>query len=291
MSIREEDVFTDKQIAHQLVEAGVVKIPFLTPQEVELLNRLYNEKNPNDQLPIMYDGIHMSIWHSDLDYKTTIRDGIRQITEQAFKRNFKNYRTLTEQFIVKKRGEETTFHVHQDWAIVDEEKYFSLNMWIPLHDVDENNGAMWIVKGSHKIDYKVRGAGILFPNYTIFMEDLEPYITSYPMKAGEALVFYHRTLHGSPYNKTSPWRKVVQVSLLPANAPLQIYFQKDPDSPLEIHNPEDEFNLHYQEIRVESCLRPPTTKAHQLIAHYTPPPIEKETLLATIQHYKTPQGL
>jgi hypothetical protein len=135
-----------------------------------------------------------------------------------------------------------------------------LNIWIPLQDVDEKNGAMWIVKGSHKIDRKIRGAGILFPDYYSILNELKPYMTSFSMKAGEALLFYHCTIHGSPANQSHNPRIVVQVSLIPSQAPLQIYFQKQPLAPLEIHSPDDDFVFKYNRIREDSEIMPPTAQ-------------------------------
>lgn len=282
MLVREKDVFKDKKLAYQLLLDGVVKIPFLTTEEVDSINLFYDDMHNNADPPTMYDGIHMTIWNSDLNYKLKIKNRIKSIVTPAFERNFENYRTLTEQFIVKKPGLETTFHIHQDWSIVDENKFFSLNFWIPLHDVDENNGAMWIVKGSHNINQKIRGAGVIYPDYRPLLEDLKPLATSYDMKAGEALIFYHSTLHGSPFNKSNSVRKVVQVALLHRDTPLQIYFQKDSLSPLEIHKPEDDFSYNYNEIRIESTLRPPTPNPQEVFTDYHYNNLQKSEIIECI---------
>lgn len=269
MNVSEFQVFKNQDFAKTLVKDGVVKIPFLSNQQLKQLNDFYLEMHPDDNLPALYDGIYMTIWHSDLDYKLKVRDTIKQIISAAFEENFIKYRALSQQFIIKKPGKETTFPIHQDWAIVDEEKYFSLNIWIPLHDVNEKNGAMWIVKGSHNIERKIRGAGILFPDYTQMIEELKPYMTSFDMNAGEALIFYHSTIHGSPHNQSEESRKVIQVSLLPQEAPMQVYFQKNENSPLEIHLPEEDFNFKYEKIREDSFTTPPTKLANSVIRNYS----------------------
>ena len=60
---------------------------------------------------------------------------------------------------------------------------------MPLQDVNENNGAMWILKKSHNINRPIRGAGYLFPNYGPILEELKKRATLFSMKAGEALIF------------------------------------------------------------------------------------------------------
>lgn len=285
MSVSVNEVFLDSQYAEILQSDGVVKIPFLNNEELDKIRGLYARMH-HDKMPTnTMHGIHMTIWHPDEEYKTVIRDGIRDTIEPAFKRNFTDYRTLTHQFIIKSTGEDTTFHIHQDWAIVNEVKDFSLNIWIPLQDVSEVNGAMWIVKGSHRLNYPVRGAGVLYPDYSECFDDLKPYMTSFPMKAGEALIFYHCTLHGSPSNKGEELRKVIQVSLVHENTPLQIYFQKDSNSPLEIHHPDDYFTFRYRNIHEESSKRAPTQKPDKLIYDFSKQYIDKSYVLNIIRLY------
>jgi hypothetical protein len=260
MITTEKNIFKNIEYAETLKSDGVIKIPFLKDDELEKLNSFYDESHPQEVPPTMYDGIHMTIWHSDLDYKLKIRDGIKSIITPAFERNFVDYRALSQQFIVKKKGPETTFPIHQDWSIVDESQHFSLNIWIPMQDVDASNGAMWIIKGSHRLGNKIRGAGTLFPNFHPHLDLLKPLMTSFNMKAGEALIFYHSTIHGSPYNQVEKPRKTIQVTLLPIKTPLHVYFQKSPNDPIEVHHPIDDFNFYYNKIREESSTKPPTDK-------------------------------
>jgi hypothetical protein len=278
MKLSEDNVFKNKAFAYELQELGVVKIPFLSDTELSELNQFYNNEHPTGQPPTMYDGIHMTTWHKNLDYKLHIKSQLKKIIDPACERVFVNYRAISQQFIVKLQGNETTFPIHQDWAIVDENKYFSLNLWIPLQDVDEKNGSMYIVRGSHKINKKIRGAGILFPNYHQYLDFLKPQMIQFDVKAGEALIFYHSTIHGSPYNQCENARKVVQVSVLPKEAPIQIYFQSEKDSPLEIHHPEDDFNFYYNDIREESETRPPTDKPSELVYGFQYKQIETSDL-------------
>jgi len=282
MLAKEEDIFKLEELAAQLKEDGVIKIPFLNADELNKLNEFYNQLHPDGNPPAMYDGIHMTIWHSDLNYKLKIRDEIKEILKPSFERNFQDYRAISQQFIVKQKGEKTIFPIHQDWSIVDEEKYFSLNIWIPLQDVDESNGAMWIVKGSHKIGNKVRGAGVLFPDFYSSIEKLKPYTTSFPMKAGEALIFYHSTIHGSPHNQSENPRITIQVTLLPQEAPMHIYFQKDDNSPLEIHNPVDDFNFYYNQIREDSQTIPPTNSPTEIRASEIPFKFSIEKIIESV---------
>lgn len=267
----------------QLAEDGVIKIPFLTDPELEQIRKLYDETHGEGDPPSMYDGIHMTIWHKDRAYKLRINRHLKHILKAACERTFKDYRAISQQFIAKRKGPETTFPIHQDWSIVDEYKYRSFNLWIPLQDVDESNGAMWIVKGSHNIKRKIRGAGYLFPNYYPALEELKRHMTSYSMKAGEALLFFHNTLHGSPYNANDGYRVATQISIIPEDAPLQVYFQKGANEPLEVHHPADDFTFYYDRIREESEVRPPTGMASELLPSLQVRPASYQEVLKAIQ--------
>lgn len=274
----------DQTLEAQLEQDGVVRIPFLTQEELAEVQAFYTGLHGGGNPPALYDGIHMTIWSPDLDYKLKIKENLERILAAACERNFKNYRALNQQFIVKLKGEETTFPVHQDWSIVDESKYISFNIWVPLQDVDANNGAMWILKRSHNINRPVRGAGYLFPNYNPILEELKKRSTVFSMKAGEALIFFLNTIHGSPANQSENERVVIQSAILPGEAPFQIYHQPEPGIALEVHHPKDDFTYHYERLREDSMVKAPTDKGFEVLESYVNTPVTLEEVLEAINH-------
>lgn len=282
----EYDLFRSSFHATELRKDGVICFPLLDENGLNAIKDIYNKAHSTGKIPALLDGIQMTIWHNDTEYKLSIREGLEKILTPYFDSIFKNYRALSQQFIVKLSGVDTTFPVHQDWSIVNETNFFSLNIWIPLHDVDEKNGAMWIVKGSHKLNQPIRGAGNLFPNYFSLLDELKPYMTSFPMKAGEALLFYHSTIHGSPANIAEEPRIIVQASVVPEKAPMEIYFQPLGTKTVEIHNPEDNFNFFYNNIREESLNRPPTAKSSAILENFELNPVSLKAIRKAQQSLK-----
>ena len=274
----------DSAAAETLREDGVVKLPFLTDSELAEIRDFQLGIHDQGDPPTMFNGIHMTIWDSHTAYKLAVMRRLQELTKAACDRTFNEYRALSQQFVIKKKGPQTTFPIHQDWCITNEKQYVSFNIWIPLQDVDAESGAMWIVKKSHRIKRDVRGAGYLFPNYLNIFEDLKPHMTSFSMKAGEALLFYHRTIHGSPSNmKCEGNRLVVQLAVLPKEAPMEIYFQKTADSQLETHNPADNFNFYYDKITEESQVRPPTNSPSSVAGPMQVTDVTLEEVLQAIQ--------
>lgn len=253
-----EALFQQPDLQRQLDQDGCVVVPFLEPDELKALREFYYGLHPDGMAPQMRDGIHMTIWCSDRPYKDAIREGLQRILGAASRRLYQDFRLVSPVFIVKRKGADTTFPIHQDWNVVDETQHRAFNMWIPLHDVDESNGALWIVKGSHKFPNHVRGPGYLFPRLYHLEGHIRPMMEPMAMKAGNALIFYHRVIHGSPPNQSETPRVVVAMSVLPKEVPLHIYFQKDEASQLECYHPHDEFIYEFDNVRDQTAFKPPS---------------------------------
>lgn len=271
-----KSLFKDSALQHQLNEKGYVTIQVLNDAELSELRSFYSEIHP-EGAPEKIDGIHMTTWCEDLDYKLSVANRLSEIYSKPCEAIFENYRTLNNVFIVKDAGE-TPFKVHQDWNVLDEKENFAINVWIPLYDITQNEGGLWVVEGSHKISRHVRGSAYLFPNYTPFNDELEKAAKSVNLKAGEAIIFYVNIIHGSPPNHGENERIATCFSVVPKDAPLTIYFQKNAGDPLEVHSPNDDFMYHYEQIRTESFERAPTDQAAKILPSFVNHPIEQSEL-------------
>lgn len=256
----------NETLQQELKQNGFVVVPFLSEEEVVQLNSFYEEVNSHQEPPDFIDGIHMTSWCKSSDYKKNVSTHLESFFKEATDKFFEKTRQLNHVFIVKKSGKNTTFKVHQDWNVIDENKYESVNVWIPLHDVDENSGALWVLKGSHQIKRKIRGSGYLFPDYSPFFTELEAASTSVKLKAGEAIVFYHSMIHGSPPNMASNDRKAACFTVIPKEAPLCIYFQPTAKDPLQQYEPADDFMYQYDYLRTETLSKPPAKEPVKTMA-------------------------
>lgn len=252
-----EKLFIADSLQQQIDKDGLLTLPFLNEEELAQINDFFYELHPEGVVPEMRDGIHMTLWCSDRAYKIHVRNKLNEMLNNACNRVFVNYRKINACFIVKSGGQQTTFQIHQDWSIVDEEKHRAFNLWIPLHEVDNSNGALWVVKGSHKMTNYVRGAGVLFPDLMPVRDKVKEVMTSVDVEAGTALIFYHRAIHGSPPNMNEKPRVAVALSIVPKDVPLQIAFQKDTSAPLELYEPTDDFIYNYDNVRDDTSRFPP----------------------------------
>lgn len=279
-------IFKDKKRQLELEENGFVVIPFLSLEELRELCQFYNKIHKHQDPPNFIENIHMTTWCSDADYKRNVSVGLSTVFKEASNRFFENSRKLNHVFIVKKNSADSTFKVHQDWNVVDETKYQSVNVWVPLHDVEENSGALWVLRGSHKINRSIRGAGYLFPDYSKYTNELEKTAVSVKLKAGEAIVFFHSVIHGSPPNMAKRNREAACFTVIPKEAPLRIYYQPEKDLPLEVHEPSDDFMFSYKELRKEAHITSPTIKANHILASYINKPVQLNELNVFLKQKK-----
>jgi hypothetical protein len=106
---------------------------------------------------------------------------------------------------------------------VDEKQFNSYNIWLPLVDVNEENGTLLILPNSHTMLNNIRGLNIP-SSFEKVMEEVWQYLVPLNMKAGEALVYDHRLLHASGINKTNTPRLVIVYGLIPSAATMRYYF-------------------------------------------------------------------
>src|SRR5690606_6148058 len=118
-------------------------------------------------------------------------------------------------------GDDGIKHIHQDWSFVDEDLHRSVGLWVPLVDVDEANGTLYVLPGSHRVLRQVRPApglpaGAPNPVTELDFDDLDPV----PLRVGQAIAYDQAVVHGSPPNRTDAPRPAVALNFAPRAAPL-----------------------------------------------------------------------
>ena len=107
----------------------------------------------------------------------------------------------------------TAFPLHQDSQYYGPETghILVISVWIPLVDVDERNGCLCLIPGSHKWGL-LPGARRADHNMVSF-EDVEQRGTPVPepMRCGDFLAFHNLTFHGSRVNRSDGVRWSVDV--------------------------------------------------------------------------------
>ena len=119
-------------------------------------------------------------------------------------------------------------NVDSDRPVIFSEESQILTVWIPMVDVDEQNGCLQIVPGSHKQGLRPCHRdenGRLVP-----VEDIESWgeVQNMHMQVGDVLVFGNLTFHRSLENTSEDIRWSVDLRYSPTGSPLEWLLEKWP---------------------------------------------------------------
>jgi hypothetical protein len=216
---------------------GILDIPFITKLDVELLLQLYHQ-TPKDNLDNRF---HSTMFFDSVDYRKKTSSAILAILGNKIENLLLDYHVLFANFIVKEPNGDTSVGIHQDWSFTSPE-YLSLNIWIPLCDINEQTGLFYGLKQSQKVFKNIR--------YTPYENDrysaLEPIIransTAYKINAGSALIYDGALVHYSDSNRSNQSRIAIGIVIIPKLAPNFHYYKKNINEKcVEIYKVNDSF--------------------------------------------------
>jgi ectoine hydroxylase-related dioxygenase (phytanoyl-CoA dioxygenase family) len=234
-------VFKNNELQKRFDRDGYVVISLLGKEETCQLSALYREVQP-----VSFKGFSSTIYNQDIGLKKSTSERIASIVGDKISRHFESYRLLGFSFLCKTPGEDSIMPIHQDWTIVDESKFDSITIWVPLVDVDDINGAMKVLPGSHKFSDALRSPTLngVFQNIYPQIEEKMEWLK---IKAGEAVVFSQALLHASPPNMSENDRIIATFGLVHQLAKLSFY-HKTKDGLVEQYSIDDDFFLTYNNI-------------------------------------------
>jgi ectoine hydroxylase-related dioxygenase (phytanoyl-CoA dioxygenase family) len=224
----------------QFKKNGYVVIKnFFNSEEVNQINELYKTLNINN-----LDEIYTNLKDRNPEINLEIDLFLKNMYTPKLEKYFKNYSIGGGAFLIKGIGEASVSSLHQDWNVVDESKSYSMGVWCPLVDVNENNGCLQIVPGSHSWFNKLRSFNM--PSICINFDDVKSILKPVISEKGDAVIFAHNVFHGSKPNYTQQIRPVASVSVISKDAPLIHYFRTG--ETIKIIKAETFFNYKVKEL-------------------------------------------
>lgn len=231
--------FKDSALQKQYDRDGYVLIDgMIDKAHVEKLSALFKKIEPHG-----LDKMYCNIYDRSVEENEMIDKTAYEAFAPRFDTVFNDCHLSRAVFIAKGNGPNTASIMHQDWNNVDETKFESFAMWTPLEDVDETNGCIYVVKGSHRMFQSLRSMTI--PTlYLDFDSELEPYLTPVPVRAGQTLIYAHNLFHGSKPKYSGGVRAAIVVGVMPNDA-RTIYYFRDQSNPglVELFETDSDFYL------------------------------------------------
>ncbi len=218
-------VLRDDQRQQELDEQGFVILPLLGADEVQHLRELFVQSTGGVVENTAY-GMYIGLEETDLERKRALIQRLLGTILPRANEHFMDCKPHLGSFLVKAPGADSYTYPHQDWTFVDNPEYRSMTVWTALVDIDESNGALGFVPGSHAFFDKPVGSPS--PDFATCTQGHEAMLYEYlqfvRLKAGEAVVFDNRTIHGATPNRTEQLRLAVAIGMTPREAQLYHYF-------------------------------------------------------------------
>ncbi|GHC06573.1 phytanoyl-CoA dioxygenase family protein [Thermomonas carbonis] len=237
----------------RLHDDGYLQTPLLPRSAVQNLLAAFEQFHP--QLP--ETGFVSSTYSPDLAYKRAVSECITEIIRPHVDSVFQNHRVLGAAFLYKMPGPQSRLPLHQDWTVVDEDRFIAANVWMPLVDADADNGTLCVMPGSHRVMRSIRSPTLPFC-YSGHEDLMQQHMRSLPTKAGEAVIVNQATAHCSPPNLRRTVRPAITVGVVSAQARLRFYYRdrQHNDRRLEMFEQEDDFFLRFDDFHRDIFARP-----------------------------------
>lgn len=210
------NIFKDFGHQQKFDSDGFIVIDLMNEEQLDLFARLDIIKNiePNSSF-------YSTSFSHNSELKKKLDQEINACVKTAVDNLLNEHQPLGTSLLVKESGEGGEMEPHQDWTIVDESRFESVTIWIPLEDVDERNGALSVVRGSHKLSSIIRSP--FFKNsLSNILHQINADSELVRLKKGQAIVFNQALIHSSGLNRAEKPRLAITYGLIPKNA--QLYF-------------------------------------------------------------------
>ena len=234
----------DPDLAERLDRDGYTVVEnLITQADVDHLLSVFRSLD----CPTHHGAWSASMLSADLAYRAAVDRAIKDVLVRRAAPLLPGYRSCVCNFLVKEpqQADAGIVQIHQDPTFVDENRFASIGLWVPLVDTDMTNGGIAVLPGSHRWNDGPRSFGGWSPYLDLSAKLLEQ-AQPVPIRAGSALVFSQKLFHGSPANRSGTTRVSAAALLVSKDAPLHCYYA-NPALPqkLEVFEVDDRFYTRY----------------------------------------------
>lgn len=263
---QKKGIFRDPELQREFHENGFVIVPFISPEQIKRLFEVYKSCYPEG-----VEGFFTTTFANNVEHRENVNRSIREICLEQIENLFENYKILFSSFIVKAPGENSRLILHQDMTLVDEKMYSGINIWCPMVNLTETNGAIEVLPKSHRFYETYRGSSI--PDiYDNVKDEVTSLMQPCYLKAGEAIIFDQSIIHNSPPNLSDTERPTINTFVAHQDAKIKIcYWDKENfGNNVEIFEQEDDFLEKFENFGHNIFSRPSIGKSLGLFPYDFP---------------------
>jgi ectoine hydroxylase-related dioxygenase (phytanoyl-CoA dioxygenase family) len=269
------NIFNDPTIEKEFNRKGFVILDMFTKEEFQQLKALYDEiKGVDGTVDTNKNTYELSFFEKDIERKKYKSDKVYAFLKPYIDSALDDYNPILINLFSKEKGKGEV-PIHQNWTFVDEDRYSSVSFWVPLQDVNRENGTLEVVPGSHKTISKFRGPSIPWVFDELNDKLVDEYMVPLNLKEGQIAILDDGIIHYSSINKTEAPRKAIQAIVKPSNAELIHCFKlkESPADEIKVMEVPDDYFLDFDMWSEPKIVNPPKSIA------YTANKIDELTLL------------
>ena len=214
-----------------LDKLGFCTFQIFEDADIASLKALYEKHFAQKEMVELYAS-HNS---NPIEKSIAINNSIKEIVKPKLQNIFPEYDYFIGHFLVKGANTQKEFALHQDWNIVDESKYKSYQIWIPLQLSYPTNGGIFVVPGSHLFFNNFRSGSYSIPVIP-FDKIVEPLVTDIIVPTGNVLVYHNGLFHASHPNRTNEDRIALIVNFAEKQAPTFYFHKNDQQKKTELYS-------------------------------------------------------
>jgi hypothetical protein len=228
-------VFRDENLQNEFDKNGFVKFKMFSAEQIGRLRNFYLETQAQHETVTDKKKFHAT---NDTDNAELIASAdafIKAVMFEEIDKHFCNYTTIGASYLIKQPVEASELGPHQDLRFVDEEKFYSFNIWVATEPTNKTNGCLRFLKGSHRIHDTVRPLPMYPWRYESVASIIPTYFTDVPTEIGECIILNHACIHASYPNLSGHTRIAAIVAMMPEGADIIHYFlpEGDPKNKVE----------------------------------------------------------
>lgn len=147
------------------------------------------------------------MWTKDADFRAFVFESpAAEMAAQVLKSEKINL--LGDNLLVKEPEADVSIHWHNDQPYWPTQGWKSCTIWLPLDRISQENGGLRYIKSSHRW-----GKRLLTQESCTWLKERSPYeILFWDMEPGDCLIHHLLTIHSSPGNTSSTWRRALSTT-------------------------------------------------------------------------------
>ncbi|RED92308.1 phytanoyl-CoA dioxygenase family protein [Marinoscillum furvescens] len=213
-----QSTLKDPTQREQFNRDGFLIIDYFEKQEIAEMRDYFFEHVSNYHKEALYE----SSRNNSNETNDLINGHLKTYFERHSDKFFENYKLYGGTYMVKPERSENFLPLHQDWSIVEEDKYETLFLWCPLQDTSKTNGGLFVVPGSHHFFQNRRSGSLPAPRIETTTKNRR-FTKNLEVKAGQVVLYSDQLFHGSYPNSSQQPRIVATARVMNSEAKLTYY--------------------------------------------------------------------